>query len=47
MRQIVRTWAVEAGFSLVEATPHHSFGADLVGQVYQRELHDVTAAHPG
>ena len=27
-----------AGFELVEETPHHSFGKDLVGQVWSREL---------
>lgn len=27
-----------AGFSLVKEEPHHSFGADLVGQVYELEL---------
>ncbi|CAM5670889.1 MarR family transcriptional regulator [Streptomyces avidinii] len=27
-----------AGFRLVEEEPHHSFGADLVGQVYELEL---------
>lgn len=26
------------GFTLVDEAPHHSFGADLVGQVYEREL---------
>lgn len=26
------------GFTLVEEEPHHSFGADLVGQVYELEL---------
>ena len=26
------------GFRLVEEEPHHSFGADLVGQVYERDL---------
>jgi GNAT superfamily N-acetyltransferase len=26
------------GFTLVEEQPHHSFGADLVGQVYERDL---------
>ena len=26
------------GFTLVEEEPHHSFGADLVGQVYERSL---------
>jgi GNAT superfamily N-acetyltransferase len=27
-----------AGFELVEETPHHSFGHDLVGQVWSRRL---------
>jgi GNAT superfamily N-acetyltransferase len=27
-----------AGFTLVEEEPHHSFGHDLVGQVYELEL---------
>ena len=26
------------GFTLVREEPHHSFGVDLVGQVYEREL---------
>ncbi|MEU5528439.1 GNAT family N-acetyltransferase [Micromonospora chersina] len=26
------------GFRLVQEEPHHSFGADLMGQVYEREL---------
>ena len=26
------------GFELVEEEPHHSFGVDLIGQVYGREL---------
>jgi GNAT superfamily N-acetyltransferase len=28
----------KAGFALVEEDPHHSFGKDLVGQVFAREL---------
>ncbi|PAU75511.1 bifunctional helix-turn-helix transcriptional regulator/GNAT family N-acetyltransferase [Halomonas salipaludis] len=28
----------KAGFELVEEEPHHSFGKDLVGQVWRREL---------
>jgi hypothetical protein len=27
-----------AGFSLVEQSPHRSFGHDLVGQVWARDL---------
>ncbi|WP_222932645.1 bifunctional helix-turn-helix transcriptional regulator/GNAT family N-acetyltransferase [Nocardia yunnanensis] len=27
-----------AGFELVESNPHHSFGADLVGQTWRKEL---------
>jgi GNAT superfamily N-acetyltransferase len=26
------------GFALIEEAPHHSFGADLVGQVYEADL---------
>jgi GNAT superfamily N-acetyltransferase len=29
------------GFALVEETPHHSFGADLVGQVYELDLSET------
>ena len=29
---------LEAGFELVAEEPHHSYGVDLVGQTYQREL---------
>ena len=27
-----------AGFTLIEEEPHHSFGVDLVGQVYELDL---------
>lgn len=30
--------AVGRDFVLVGEAPHHSFGADLLGQVYEREL---------
>ena len=26
------------GFALVASEPHHSFGVDLIGQTYEREL---------
>ena len=32
------------GFTLTEQDPHHSFGADLVGQVYEARLDQVPAA---
>jgi GNAT superfamily N-acetyltransferase len=34
---------LKRGFTLVEEEPHHSFGVDLVGQVYELEL---TAGSP-
>ncbi len=30
---------LKRGFVLVSQEPHHSFGVDLIGQVYQRDLH--------
>ena len=36
--QAARRIYLAAGFTLVESAPHRSFGADLVGQVYQREF---------
>jgi GNAT superfamily N-acetyltransferase len=29
---------LERGFELIEEEPHHSFGVDLVGQTYEREI---------
>ena len=29
---------LKRGFTLTEEEPHHSFGVDLVGQVYELEL---------
>ena len=36
--QAARRIYLAAGFALVESAPHRSFGAYLVGQVYEREL---------
>ncbi len=33
-----RTIYVSRGFTLVRENPHHSFGVDLVGQTYERDL---------
>lgn len=32
------------GFRLIEEEPHHSFGADLVGQVYELDLRQLSPA---
>ncbi|MFI5765777.1 GNAT family N-acetyltransferase [Streptomyces sp. NPDC051563] len=36
-----------AGFRLVEEEPHHSFGADLVGQIYELGLSGAAATRTG
>ena len=33
---------LDAGFELVAEEPHHSYGVDLVGQTYARDLVDVS-----
>ena len=33
-----RSLYLRHGFSLVSEQPHHSFGVDLIGQTYQRDL---------
>ena len=35
---------LDAGFTLVETNEHHSFGVDLIGQVYELDLHTEAAA---
>jgi GNAT superfamily N-acetyltransferase len=37
---------LQRGFTLVEEQPHHSFGVDLVGQVYELELGNSPGADP-
>ncbi|HEX5295239.1 MAG TPA: GNAT family N-acetyltransferase [Streptosporangiaceae bacterium] len=38
---------LEHGFTLTAAEPHHSFGADLVGQTYELDLGRDRARMPG
>ncbi len=33
---------LQHGFTLISQEPHHSFGVDLIGQTYQRELSPIT-----
>jgi GNAT superfamily N-acetyltransferase len=33
-----RTIYEQAGFRLTASEPHHSFGADLIGETWEREL---------
>jgi GNAT superfamily N-acetyltransferase len=40
-----RSIYLAAGFALVEQEPHHSFGTDLVGQVYELDLQDQMAVN--
>lgn len=35
------------GFALTQSQPHHSFGADLVGQVYELDLRATAVSGPG
>lgn len=35
-----------AGFKLVEEEPHHSFGADLIGQIYELSLDSSSGDRP-
>jgi GNAT superfamily N-acetyltransferase len=35
------------GFTLIEEEPHHSFGVDLVGQVYEVDLHGARRSGDG
>jgi GNAT superfamily N-acetyltransferase len=41
-----RSIYLAAGFALVEQERHHSFGADLTGQVYELDLQEQPAAVP-
>ncbi len=45
LRDAIRIYE-RAGFTLVSSEPHHSFGHDLVGQVWERDLWTVSDRKP-